>query len=260
MIIKCIEKDRDKLVDYLKEEAVYNTFLLADIADFGFDSDFQTVYADVEDEKIKGVYLCFYKNLLLYTKENHINEEFLSELFKEKSPDVVLGKWENVSKVHERMAGYILSSKNLYLLEDATNLEGADVSIREGILSDVDEIFDFIQTIPEIKGLYTSKQMIHDRIEKKTGTHYLIRSNGKVIAHANSAARSDFTTMIGGVATEEIRRGEGIAGSIVSLLCRDILADGRKPSLFCDREEEQNLFYRIGFRKAGKWGTMIKGK
>ena len=60
MVRECTEKDKEQLLAYLKEEAVYNTFLLADIEDFGFEEKFQTVYIDEEQGKIKGVYLCFY--------------------------------------------------------------------------------------------------------------------------------------------------------------------------------------------------------
>ena len=59
MVRECTEKDKEWLLAYLKEEAVYNTFLLADIEDFGFEESFQTVYIDEEQGEIKGVYLFF---------------------------------------------------------------------------------------------------------------------------------------------------------------------------------------------------------
>lgn len=259
MVRKCTESDREKLKAYLKEEAVYNTFLLADIADFGFDSSFQTVYVDEEGTAIKGIYLCFYQNLILYSKDDKINREFLKELFQAYIPDVVMGKLENVQKVAELLPNYRIACKDLYLLEDALRLKQEERGIEKAGLEEVDAIFAFIQTIPEIKSLYTSKQMIYDRIAKNTGTHYLIREDGEVVAHANSAAACDYTTMIGGVATAMPYREKELASRIVSRLCRDILAAGRKPCLFCEREEAHNLFCRIGFQKAGKWGTMVKG-
>lgn len=57
-MIQCTEKDREMLFSCLKEEAVYNTFLLADIEDFGFEEEFQTVFAEVENGECIGVYLC----------------------------------------------------------------------------------------------------------------------------------------------------------------------------------------------------------
>ncbi len=44
MIKQCTAQDKDMLMPYLRQEAAYNTFMLADIEDFGFDEKFQTDY------------------------------------------------------------------------------------------------------------------------------------------------------------------------------------------------------------------------
>ena len=55
MVIQCKEKDREMLLSFLKQEAVYNTFLIADIEDFGFEEEFQTVFAEVENGECIGI-------------------------------------------------------------------------------------------------------------------------------------------------------------------------------------------------------------
>lgn len=90
MVKECGSQDRPALLAYLKQEPVYNTFMLADIVDFGFDEKFQTVYMDIEEEECQGVYLCFYQNLLLYSKNGNINISFLKQLLSEYIPDVVM--------------------------------------------------------------------------------------------------------------------------------------------------------------------------
>lgn len=64
--------------------------------------------------------------------------------------------------------------------------------------------------------------------------------------------------MIGGVATDLKYRGKGMASVLVSRLCRDIRKEGKQPCLFCDRGEEHNLYKKLGFEKAGVWGTLLK--
>ena len=81
---------REELLEYLRGEPVYNTFLLADISNFGFDKEFQNVYAEVEEDVIHGVYLTFYQNLILYSREGRINQEFLKDLFARWTPAVVM--------------------------------------------------------------------------------------------------------------------------------------------------------------------------
>lgn len=259
MIRKCTEQDRLLIKNYLKNDAEYNTFFLADIDDFGFDSDIQTVYADERDGQLKGVYLHIYKNLLVYSKTNEIDADFLISYINDNAIDVVMGKIENIEEAADLLPSHTLRSQCLYILENAEYLENDETGITKAQLSDADEIFAFIQTISEIKALYTSKQMIIDRIEKNVGTHYMIRVDGQIIAQANSAAASEFATMIGGVATGYECRGQKLASKIVSRLCRDILAEGKKPCLFAIENEEHNMYVKIGFVKAGRWGTMARG-
>ena len=152
MVRICGEKDREILIRYLKQEAVYNTFMLADISDFGFDEEFQTVYMDEEEGKIKGVYLCFYKNLILYSKENEVNLPFLENLFFGFVPDVVMGKTENIDCVREVLKDYTGESKVLYLLEETGKLLDEAAEVLKAQPEDADDIFDFLQNIPETNG------------------------------------------------------------------------------------------------------------
>lgn len=258
MVRQCTEEDRKALFEYLKQEAVYNTFLLADIADFGFDEAFQTVYVDEEPDGIRGVYLCFYQNFLLYCRDDEVNMPFLEQLFSVYAPDVIMGKTEDVRKLQWILTDYTLESRGLYLFREPEELVEETAAIQKAETGDADDIFRFLQSIPELSHSYTSRQMIVDRIERDCGTHYIVRDGERIIAHANSTAESELTVMIGGVSTAAEYRGRGLAGQIVSKLCRDILEKGKQPCLFSIRGEKDNLYGRIGFRKIGEWGTLIR--
>lgn len=260
MVIRCGEDMRERLLEYLREEPVYNTFLLADISNFGFDKDFQTVYAEMEEDSIHGVYLTFYQNLIIYSREGRMNQEFLKDLFAGWSPAVVMGRSADVRQAAGVLPGYRLEEKPLYLLEDDGRLEPDDARDIQAVPGDEDKLYEFLMGIPQMRTLYGSKEMIGDRLKNQDGVHYYREENGRVIAQANSAARSEKTVMIGGVATVPDRRGEKIASALVSRVSRTILKEGKIPCLFCEREEEHNLYTRLGFRKAGMWATLMMQK
>jgi DNA-binding GntR family transcriptional regulator/predicted GNAT family acetyltransferase len=258
MIKECKEQDRSALISYLNQEPVYNTFMLADIEDFGFEEKFQTVYMDVEQGECIGVYLCFYQNLLVYSKDENINISFLEQLISWFIPDVVMGKTQDVKIVQRILCDYELTQRPLYLCDSADNLVEEKAEIKRAVREDADEIFSFLQSIPELKSLYTSKQMIEDRIIKNTGVHYLIRENGKIIAQGNSAARCEKTVMIGGVAVNPEYRNQKLASQIVSRLCREIFDQGKTPCLFSSMEKEHNLYCGLGFHMVGEWATLAE--
>ena len=258
MVLRCGEDMREELLEYLRGEPVYNTFLLADISNFGFDKEFQNVYAEVEENVIHGVYLTFYQNLILYSREGRINQEFLRELSARWTPAVVMGRSADVKQVAEVLPGYRLEEKPLYLLEDGSYLAPDDVRDVQAVPGDEDKLYEFLMELPQMRTLYGSKEMIGDRLKNGDGVHFYREENGRVIAQANSAAKSEKTVMIGGVATLPDRRGEGIASALVSRISRGILEEGKTPCLFCEREEEHNLYARLGFRKIGMWATLLK--
>lgn len=265
MVRRCTVDDEEKLLDFLGHEAVYHTFLLADIRNYGFEQKFQTVYADLAGDEVKNVYLKFYGNLIAAGRETALDEEFIRVLTKDWKPDVVMGKAALVERIGELLPGYEMTTKNLYLLENGELLTGKSsmsdgMILRKGVPGDEDRIHDFLMTIPEIRSLYASKEMIADRLRSGDGTHLYLEKAGELIAHLNSTARSPYTVMLGGAAVRPKDRGHNLEAKLVSFLCREILAEGKRPCLFCDRGEEHNLFVQSGFKKAGVWGTLTPEK
>lgn len=260
MVIKCTYSNRDNLIDYLQEEAVINTFLIADILNYGFDKEFQTVWADFNEEVCQGVYLRFYDNLIYYSRENILNAELVKGLFKEWKPDVIMGKLENIRLISEFVKNYKLNTNVLYELKTKPlHIEcETDVKIFKAASGDEHKIHDFLMSIEELKAMYASKQMIADRLKNNDGVHYYIEINNEVAAHANSTAISPLTVMIGGVAAAKAYRNKKLSSILVSKLCEDIRTMGKTPCLFTKRESNNNLFTSLGFEKAGDWGTLTK--
>lgn len=265
MVEKCTSRDEARLLDFLRQEAVFNTFLLADIENYGFDQEFQTVYADMDGEAVRNVYLRFYGNLIVAGEAESLDGDFVRKLTADWKPDVVMGKAQLVEAVGRFLTGYEMAEKNLYLLEcgdallDETELLKG-VGMRRGVPGDEDRIHAFLMGIPEIRALYASKEMIADRLRTGDGTHLFLERDGELIAHVNSAAKSPYTVMLGGAAVSRTERGRGLESVLVSVLCREILAEGKKPCCFSDRGEDHNLFVHIGFQCAGKWGTLTPRK
>ena len=90
MIRECNASDLETLEAYLKEE-VYGKVILSLIEKNGFEQAAQSVYGDFEEGVCKGVYLCIYKNLLLYCKENQVDIDFLEQIVSMQVPEVVAG-------------------------------------------------------------------------------------------------------------------------------------------------------------------------
>ncbi len=243
---------------HLKRESVYNTYLLSDIQSHGFDKPYQQVYVNRTDNgDIQGVYLKHYNNLILDGDPLRIDVPFLVRLIG-RDIDTVMGKASLVEPLAAAIptaSSYV--SKGFYRLRLEDHLPPAHRQVETAGLSDVDEIHDFLMTIPSFEQIYSAKEMIETRIQNGDGTHMFIRDNsGRIVAHANSAAQTDDAAMIGGVAVSEEERGRGLGSAVTAALCRRILSGGRSPTLFSEVPPGQSLFPRLGFEQVGKWGVL----
>lgn len=105
MIREYTEQDKEMLKDYLDEEP-YGRVILTAVEEYGTDSPFQTVYLDVRDGKLEGVYLCICRNIMLYCKENKVDIDFLEQMISVMVPDKVAGRKDNVNIVSWLLTDY----------------------------------------------------------------------------------------------------------------------------------------------------------
>ena len=121
MIRECNASDLETLEAYLKEE-VYGKVILSLIEKNGFEQAAQSVYGDFEEGVCKGVYLCIYKNLLLYCKENQVDIDFLEQIVSMQVPEVVAGRPDNVNVISWLLTDY--RQEKAAAMPDLLDLEG----------------------------------------------------------------------------------------------------------------------------------------
>ncbi|MDP4087543.1 MAG: GNAT family N-acetyltransferase, partial [Bacillota bacterium] len=69
MIRNLFENDHEQVMAYLSDEPSVNLFIIGDIEAFGYQSEFQELWAEFDDrQQIKGVLLQFYQSFVFYAK------------------------------------------------------------------------------------------------------------------------------------------------------------------------------------------------
>lgn len=76
---------------------------------------------------------------------------------------------------------------------------------------------------------------------------------GRVVASAKTTAENSLSAMVVGVATHPEHRRRGLATRLVTHLCRELLAEGKRPCLFYDNPEAAGIYRRLGFADIGIW-------
>lgn len=208
---------------------------------------------DVDSQaNCKFVYLVFYNNLILAGEPDNIDIDFARRTVAQ-NITVIMGKESIITLLRESLhSKFKYIENNMWYLKDDSNLMPDNKDAKIAQLDDVDKIHSFLMSFENLKNRYASKDMIVNRIKNNDGTHVYIEKDGKILAHGNSTARSDYSVMIGGLASCMADTNPELELAIVSYLSSLILKTERYPCLF----SEKDLVRELGFSLFGKWSTL----
>ncbi|MBH0155557.1 GNAT family N-acetyltransferase [Fictibacillus sp. 5RED26] len=243
-------------MDYLSEEPALNLFIIADIENFGYETDSQDIWADVDDnESITGILLRYKGNYLPYAK-GEINAKAFSEIInKDKSYEMLSGKKE----ITEQFIPYLNfeRTKELYFAElkdaKALNQNSSRQNIIQADVKDVESLMELKYLIKEFSIGKTAKESLEQALSTKTGRTYFIREEDTVVSCASSTAENSVSAMIVGVCSHPEKRNKGYASLCMEALCYDILAEGKTLCLFYDNPKAGSIYKRLGFKDIGFW-------
>ncbi|MET3729059.1 putative GNAT family acetyltransferase [Fictibacillus halophilus] len=256
MIVKLDQTWHEKVMDYLSEEPALNLFIIADIENFGYETDSQDVWADVDDNgTITGILLRYKGNYLPYGK-GEINAQAFSEIINgDTSYEMLSGKKE----ITEQFIPFLNfeRTKELYFaeLKDAKSLNKKIP--RQNILQaepkDVDSLMELKYLIKEFSIGKTARESLEQALTTKTGRTYFIKEEDVVVSCASSTAENSVSAMIVGVCSHPEKRNKGYASLCMEALCNDILAEGKTLCLFYDNPKAGSIYKRLGFEDIGFW-------
>lgn len=263
MIRKLKSSDNAQLMEYLKEEKSINLFIIGDIENFGYDSDFQEVWAEFDkDGQICGVLLRYKHFYIPYSKGDFGTQGFIEIINRDPKFEVMSGKKMVLEKFDEYLE--FQKKKEQYfaeLVDDRLldkNIELTEV--KRAKIEDVDSINDLKELIEEFDITPSGKESFRQAIATETGRTYFIEMDGKVVASASTTAENSESAMIVGVCTHPDYRRKGYATKCMTVLCNEVLNEGRTLCLFYDNPNAGIIYKSIGFKDIGKWKMYIGRK
>nr|WP_312579639.1 GNAT family N-acetyltransferase [Sedimentibacter sp.] len=264
MVRKLIENDKNIILNYLKEEATFNLFIIGDILNTGFDKSFMELWGEFDqDNNLTFVLLRYFNNFIPYYKEPYYGDlDYFKQIIREnKNKKLISGKSDIVNK----FKGVLINCKEKHdyfcTLIDRTKLltSFGDTLIKRATIDDVDRISDFIDSIEELGTSGENREMLGNTIKTCSGRYYYIEDEkGDIISVAGTSAENKFAAMVVSVATDKKYRKRGLATKCVSRLCDDALNDCEKLCLFYDNPNAGKIYHAIGFETIGNWTMLVE--
>lgn len=258
MIRQLTEVDRTAVLNYLYQDQHYNIFPIGDIESFGFDTDFQTVYGEFDQQnQYMSIFLKYRSNGIYYSHMKHFNDAYLP-IIKQCRLSFISGKSELMDLINphlhdfERHREYFCRAQ----IKTIPSIKHKDVIKRATSREDCGKIFDLLNDIDEFSSMFSHRENYIDGKMKslEMGVTLFIEKEGKAIATLATTAETTVNAMVISVATDKQYRNRGYATMLLQELMRIYFEEKHKElCLFYDNPSAGRIYLRLGFENIGMW-------
>lgn len=262
MILKVNDDLKKRFWEYVSYEESINLFIIGDVESYGFDTNFQEVWFQVDDkENITSVVLKYYLSLIVYSYENNFDIDELIKHIDNIDINIINGKknvidrlTSNYKKFRSKKECHFCSLKKL---EDIDLSNMSHYKIEKACIDDLDIVYNLLSNI---EGFYTDNYIESKTHQLKTNSAriYLIKEENQVINSVSTGIETSFLAMVTGVATSKIYRNKGLATYSVYKLSEELLSEGKTPCLFYSNLEAGSIYHKIGYTQKDNWIMLYK--
>jgi uncharacterized protein len=257
MIRELNEKDRDQCLLFVKEKPAENLFIIGDVEAFGFNEEFQDLWADVDETgKFKAVMLRYRENYIIFAAGEYEAAGFAALIAHDKQPGkMISGIAGIVSQVVTHMPVPPLKSKELFYAkcEDLQEMNVPDVEIKNAGVEDVPRLIKLYRQIPEFDKHDDRADGLIRNMEEGVSRCYYIEDGNQMVSSAMTTAENSMSAMVIGVCTLDAYKKKGYATACMIKVCAELLKEGKYLCLFYDNPEAGTIYKKLGFEDIGKW-------
>jgi len=263
MIRLLTEEDRNGVLEYLYKEASYNIFPIGDIEAFGFEQDFQRIYAEFDETgKYLSILLRYRTNAIYYADKVVFNKDYL-EIFEKDPFEVISGKSELMDLISPYLEDFEKHHTYFCEAKDKKNLEVPTCEIKRlKTKEDAGKVYDLIGSVEEFATFHQDKEAYVDAKMKsiQMGMTLFIEEHGEVLSTVATTAETSKSAMVVAVATKVGARNKGYASALMMALMEEYFEKKKKNlCLFYDNPSAGKIYHRLGFETIGTW-DMYKRK
>lgn len=250
-----------RILDYYKKDLRNCLYGYIDVQKYGIDDPNLSLYFDENGDGIHTVITEYCGGLQLYSFDNRGDLNNILSFLKEKNSPMLNGEQRLLRQIYPFLKGSYTLETGIVLQMKQCRMERVAEEVEMAREEDYMEIARLICSDRELGGFWSSSQLCRQllkRSREKFGRNFIIRRNGKIVCHAATYAEADRLAVIGGVITKKGYRRQGLAEQTVGELCRQLLAEGKIPHLFCYKENAGRIYRKLGFDSGSGWGRLLR--
>ena len=259
---RATENDIPAILLYLKRKVHDCIYMYIDIAKYGLENPNMKVWLDSDDKGVKLVVMKYHTSISVYSDRKKWDIGAVAQLIEEEKVGSVTGRRDMIEELVKSCPNYSAEYGSVFRLSTHRDYD-FDGDIETATPDDALEIAKLIATDEGIGSYYEIQDLadqLAERMETGMGRSYVIRDQGKIVAHIASYAEFKSLATTGGLIVDMEHRSGVYGGVLESYLVKNLLEENFKVYTFVTARLRAKLFEALGNKQVGEYGKMTRVK
>ncbi len=256
-----LTEDRlEEVLAYLKNDIPNCLYMYIDIEKYGIKNENITVWFDTDETgKISTVIMKYYNSVSIYSKNDVYDVEKIVEMINSLKVSTINAKKAIIEAIEPMLADDYFAEYGYVFRFDASKELDCPDEITTAELSDMKEIATLICADSDFAAMYNVDNLakqLGDRMQSNFGRSYIIKNDGRIIAHiASYAEYNHIATTSGLVVAKEFQNGVyGLA--LENYLVNRLWEDDFVVYTFVVKKLRKKLLEITGNTQVGEYGKL----
>ena len=228
------EQDKGKILEYLKQGLHDCLYLYIDVMNYGIASDNMKVWIEEEQGGLVWVAMKYYDSFQLYSHREQLNIEGIAELARKYPVAMISARKSLIEQLAGKLDGYKTDYGVVYLMEKYIKIRNPK-KVELAREEDAREIAGLICSDEELGGHYTVDNLtaqLAERIRTRTGRSYIIRDQGKIVAHSATYAEAEGIAVVSGTIVKTEYRNTNCYMLLANYMMQQLVEEGKASYTF----------------------------
>lgn len=262
MIKICDNKQQEDVLGYIGDDYPKCLYLYLDIIKYGCSSETTRTWIQYSDGEITAVALAYHTALHIFSRNNDLDSKEVSELVKEIKPTIVISTAETIKIIEPTLTemGFLSEFGHIGEWMGSTNNQEY-CEVVEAEPQDIPEIAKMLYEDDDIGTSYVYEDLLkqmQERLDQGFVRSYVIRKDGKPIAHVGTGAETQNVCTIAYTITSHNYRGQGLARKLYNQACGILKKEGKRIFSVYYPESARTFHHKVEFIDVCECGKLYR--
>lgn len=253
------------ILNILESDQSNCLYLYADLLTYGLNEPNIKLWCKRHHKEVEIVVMQYHKSFQIWAKDILKNVDDLLKLIRTQRPNNISARDDIIRTLEKELPEYYSEYGVVlrYPEKESSNVEKTlslyGNKIKKATIEDSKEIVDLIFTDAKLSAAYTRKSLyeeLSERIKMGIGRSFIIRDNGRIVAHVATYAETNLFAVVGGFIVHQQYRGTDYAYYMEMYIEHILKNEGKSHVGMVLDKRLQKAFERKGCKVIAHYGNL----